>query len=225
MSKSIKELTAAEKKQLLKELAAEQKKERAARKGQYDAYKAEVNKVVENVFPLLQAVSNQLRIAKQKVYDSTNKLLQKKASLYESSVDNYTHTFTNEDGGISLTIGHRVVDGWDDTVNAGIEKVKKYVNKVSNKADKSNEQIKFLVETVNRLLSKDAQGNLQASRVLELKKVAEDINSKELQEGIDIIQSAYKPRRTKTFISVKYKNKEGAEVALPLSITDAELGV
>lgn len=217
---TLKDLSPAEKKKLLQELEAEQRKEKATRKKKYDAYKTDVSGTVSELFPMLQAVSKELTKAKQMVYNKTQKLLNKKKELYESSVDNYTHTFTNEDGSISISIGNRVVDGWDDTVNAGIEKVKKYINKVS-KSVNEDDRIRFLIETVNKLLSKDAQGNLKASRVLELKKVAENIKNKELQEGIEIIQAAYKPKRTKNFVSVVYKDKEGNELSLPLSITDA----
>lgn len=220
---SLKDLSPAQRKTLLKQLSNEEKKAREARKGEFDAYKKSVATTVDFLFPKLQDVSKTLTKMKQLVYDKTKVLLDKKAALYESSVDNYTHTFTNEEGDTSITIGHRIVDGWDDTVNAGIEKVKKFMEKISSTGNNKDQQTKFLIETVNKLLSKDAQGNLKASRVLELKKAAENVNDKLLKEGIEIIESAYKPKRTKNFVTVTYKDTEGKELTLPLSITDAEI--
>lgn len=220
----LKDLSPKEKAALLKQLNAEQRNEKKARQKHYDAYKANVSKTVDDLFKPLQDCSIAIQKVKQLVYDKTQELLKKKAELYETSVNNHTHTLTNEDGTISITIGYRVVDGWDDTVNDGILKVKKFISKI-NKGISENEHVEFLRQTVEQLLSKDAQGNLKASRVLELKKVAEKINNKELQNAIEIIESAFKPKRTKNFVSVTYKDKEGKERSLPLSITDAEINL
>jgi hypothetical protein len=226
MSKKVNlnDLSAAERKALLKELAAEEKKAKQAKQGLYDEYKKNVSKTVDGLFPKLLKLSAAITDAKQMVYDKTQELLQQKASLYESSVNNQSHTFTNEDGTISITIGFRVVDGWDDTVTAGIEKVKKYIGKITAGEDDSK-KVQFLKETVDKLLSKDAQGNLKASRVLELKKVAEKIEDKQLQEGISIIESSFKPKRTKNFVSVMYADADGKQCALPLSMTDADVSI
>jgi hypothetical protein len=226
MSKTInvKDLSTTDRKALLKELAAQERKEKQSKQKMFDGYKEEVTKTVDNLFPFLEKISTQISQAKQLVYDKTKMLVEKKASLYETSVNNQSHTFTNESGGISITIGYRVVDGWDDTVTAGIAKVKKYISKITA-GTTDTKQMEFLKETVEKLLSKDAQGNLKASRVLELKKVAEKINSKELQEGIEIIERAFKPQRTKNFVSVIYKNAEGKQCTLPLSMTDAEIKI
>lgn len=219
---NVAQLSPTERKALLKQLAAEQKKEAAAKQKDVDAYKNLVTKTVAELFEPLKLVSIEITKAKQLVYNKTNALLAKKSKLYETSVNNQSHTFTNEDGTISITIGYRVVDGWDDTVTEGINKVKKYIQKITA-GNKDTKQIQFLKETVEKLLSKDAAGNLKASRVLELKKVAEKINSKELQEGIEIIEKSFKPKRTKNFVSVMYKDKQGKQCALPLSMTDAEI--
>ncbi len=221
---NINDLSAADRKALLKELAAEEKKQKKEKQALYDEYKTEVSKTVDTIFPKLVKVSNSLAEAKKMVYDKTKGLLDKKASLYESSTSNQSHTFTNEEGTVSLTIGFRVVDGWDDTVSAGIEKVKKSISKITAGTEDSK-KVQFLKETVEKLLSKDAQGNLKASRVLELKKVAEKIDDKQLQEGIAIIESSFKPKRTKNFVSVTFLDDQGKQCTLPLSMTDAEVSV
>jgi hypothetical protein len=216
------QITPAQRKELMRQLAAEDRKEKQGKQKQYDAYKSDVTKTVGELFPILESVSVSLSRIKKEVYKRTDALVKKKATLYETSINNQSHTFTNEDGTVSITVGFRVNDGWDDTVTAGISKVKKFISKaIGGKTD--TKQMQFLKETVDKLLTKDAAGNLKASRVLELKKVAEKIQSKELSDGISIIEKAFRPQRTKNFVSVMYKDKQGKQCILPLSMTDAEL--
>ncbi|MGQ2119123.1 DUF3164 family protein, partial [Ornithobacterium rhinotracheale] len=68
--------------------------------------------------------------------------------------------------------GFRIIDGWDDTVTAGIDKVREFIASLAK-----DEATGKLVRAVNQLLKKDAKGNLKASRVLELTKLAEDFNN------------------------------------------------
>ena len=76
-----------------------------------------------------------------------------------------------------------------------------------------------LVETIMDLLKKDAKGNLKASRVLELRKLANRVQNAEFSDGIRIIEESYKPVKSCQFIEVKFKDEHGREHALPLSIS------
>lgn len=221
---NVKDLSPANRRALLKQLSEELRKEKKSKEKLFDGYKNEVTEMVDSLFPVLKNVSDKLAEAKQFVYNQTKAVVKKKESLYETSVNNQSHTFTNAAGDKSITIGYRTSDGWDDTVTAGIAKVNKYISKITGMASK-NKEVQLLKDIVEKLLAKDAQGNLKASRVLELKKAAEKINNKELNEGIRIIESAWKPKRTKNFISVMYKDKQGKQCILPLNMTDAEITI
>ena len=106
-----------------------------------------------------------------------------------------------------------MLDSFDDTVHAGIEKVKNYIYKTVQ------EENTHLLEIVNLLLKKDKNGNLKASRVMELEKIAGNINDTELSDGVQIIKEAWKPQKSKTFIEAYYKDENGNKINIPLSMT------
>ena len=73
-----------------------------------------------------------------------------------------------------------------------------------------------------RLLARDAAGNLKASKALQLRKLANELNNERLNEGITIIEEAYIPTLTKSFIYAEYKDeKTGAWKSVPLGMTEA----
>lgn len=183
-------------------------------------YKKLVTEAVQIVFPVLQEMSKALTVAKQYAFDNLTTLIGLKAELYGREQDQQTHTFTNEDGSVSITIGHRIIDGWDDTCNTGIDKVKDFLEGLGENKDADT---KRLIKTITRLLSKDAAGNLKAARVLELQKIAEDFNNPELTDAINIIRDSFKPKKTKQFVSCYYRDENGEQRLLALNITDAEI--
>jgi Protein of unknown function (DUF3164) len=216
---NIKDLTPAQKKSMLKELQKEQEQEAKLQKQTRKDYKDKVDKVVPKLFDKLWALSENISKVKTTVYNTLDGLVTQKGLAYNrQDQDQQTHSFSSLDGSKTITIGFRVNDGWDDTVNIGIAKVSEFIQTLAT--DKNS---KALVETILQLLSKDAKGSLKASRVLQLKKLSESINNKDFADAIGIIESAYKPVPTKQFVSLRYKDEVGNTVELPLSITDAPL--
>lgn len=212
------DLTPAQRKALLRQLEKEQAKENALLKETRKTYKEKVDKVVPDLFKALQKLSNQISEAKTKVYGSLEGLITEKSEAYQRKDEPQSHSFTSLDGKQTITIGYRVNDGWDDTVDVGIGKVAEFI-----KAMGKDKNSKALVETILQLLSKDSKGNLKASRVLQLQKLSEEINNPLFTDAINIIKEAYKPVQSKQFVSVRFKNDRGESVDLPLSITDAPL--
>lgn len=211
----ITQLSAEERKALLAQLEKEQQEAKRKVTDERKAYKDLVNETVPTMFDLLQEASLALTRAKRAVLANLQGLVSMKQDVYEREDDQYTHTFTTDGSDFSITIGHRVNDGWDDTVHVGIGKVKDIVNSLGK-----DEDSKALVKALLRLLSRDAKGNLKASRVLQLKKLADDTQRPDLIEAIAIIQDAYRPTRSKQFVSARHKVAGGAVIDLPLSITD-----
>ena len=80
---------------------------------------------------------------------------------------------------------------------------------------------RILVNAVLKLLSRDQQGNLKASRVLQLRKMADELNNERFAEGVRIIEEAYQPAESKQFIRAEYRNESGAWVNIPLGMTEA----
>lgn len=92
--------------------------------------------------------------------------------------------------------------------------VRKYIESMA-KDDNS----RALVNAVLRLLSRDQKGTLKASRVLQLRKMAEDTGDETFIEGVKIIEESYQPSETKQYIRAEYKDDKGWHV-IPLSVTD-----
>lgn len=215
MMVDLKNLTTEQKKALFEEIKKEEKEKEKRKAEARETYKNLVAETVERNFKKLEGVSEMLSQVKKAVYEDFKTALEMKVELFGVKENQQTHTFTTAEG-LTITIGHRVTDNFDDTVHAGIEKVKGYISKVTagEKAE--------LEELINLLLKKDKNGNLKASRVLELERIAEKINDEELKDGVQIIKEAYKPTKTSTFIEAYYKDEQGKKVYLPLSIVNAE---
>ena len=201
---NLENMTAEEKEILRKQLLEEDRQKKAERKAKVDAYKNLVDETVINEIDKIKNISAQIMMLKKEVFDDFKSILK----------DNQqSHTFTTSDGKISITLGYRMLDSFDDTVHAGIEKVKNYIYKTVQGENT------HLLEIVNLLLKKDKNGNLKASRVMELEKIAGNINDVELTEGVQIIKEAWKPQRSKTFIEAYYKDENGNKINIPLSMT------
>lgn len=198
----------------------EEKKKAEADKVQQEraTYKAMVDSTVNGLYPIIEEASKKLAEVKQHVFSEFKTLIQMKAELYNRKEDQFSHTFSSADGSITITIGRNISDGWDDTVNTGIAKVNDFIQGMAK-----DENSKNLVNTVLRLLSKDSKGNLKASRVLQLKKMAEDVGDASFIDAIKIIQDAYRPKPTQEYIKCTYTNAEGAKVILPLNISEAPI--
>lgn len=197
----------------------QEKQEAAAKKKREErqAYKDLVNEAVPELFAELVACSQRMGELKHKVFESLKDLIVMKTEIFGKSDDQYSHSFTT-DAGITLMIGRRYNDNYDDTVTAGISKVKAYLKTLAK--DKNSET---LVDTIMKLLSQDSKGNLKASRVLQLKQMAEKLDAPELLDGINIILDAYSPVKTKEFVTVKYKDNDGKPVDLPLDMTSVSV--
>lgn len=195
------------------ELQAELQKRQDAQAENRKAYKDLVNKNLFGIVEQLKMLSSEISKAKLFVFQSLKIFLDLKNEVYDVKGDQQSHTFSDDEGN-TITYGFRTIDNWDDTVNAGIEKVRDFIGSLA-KDDNSAK----LVDVINRLLRKDAKGNLKASRVLELTKIAEEFNSPEFTDAVKIIAQAYKPQRSAFFIDANYTDPQGKKVNIPLNIS------
>ena len=154
-----------------------------------------------------------MKNTKLEIFRSFEAILELKEELYGIKETQRSHTFTTSDGNLSIIIGHRVIDSFDDTVHSGIAKVKDYISKLT-----TNEKPE-LEKLIDLLLKKDKNGNLKASRVLELEAIANENGDETLLEGVKIIKEAYKPSKSSTYVEAYYKDKTGRMISVPLSIT------
>ncbi|MCU7571595.1 DUF3164 family protein [Riemerella anatipestifer] len=176
-------------------------------------YKEIVSQELPQIVASLRVLSQTISKVKLFAFENLKTLLDLKSKAYSVKDTQQSHTFTDEQGN-TITYGFRIIDGWDDTVTAGIDKVREFISSLAK-----DEATGKLVHAVNQLLKKDAKGNLKASRVLELTKLAEEFNDPNFTDAVNIIRQSYKPQRSAFFIDASYTDKQGKKVNIPLSIS------
>ena len=187
----------------------------AKRKSDREAYTALVDETIAAVMPELTNISEAIAQKKTAAAEAFRGALEMKAELFGVKDDQQSHTFTNSEGTMRITIGHYMLDNYRDTVNEGIAMVKMYIESQAR-----DEASRALVKAILRLLSRDEAGNLKASRVLQLQKMAEETGDERFIEGVRIIQESYQPTPSKDYIRAAVRDESGAWVAIPLSMTD-----
>lgn len=212
-------MTAAELKEFEAYKAAKAaQKAKEERKKNLNTYNAMIDEQVNETIPELQSVSEQLSMVKKAVFDNFQSLLDMKKDVMKITKDGQrSHTFTNSDGNFRIILGYHVLDNYKDTVQDGIDMVKEYITSLAE-----SDETKSLVDMVLKLLSKDQKGNLKASRVLQLRQIAEEVNNEKFTEGVEIIMNSYAPTPSKKFIQAFAKNDKDEWEVIPLSLTDAK---
>lgn len=212
------EMTAEEKAQFEAFKAAQAaKREKEQAKRDREAYKELVDETIEQTIPSLQCLSQGIKDEKAAVIDAFRRVIDMKAEVLKLKKDGQrSDTFTNSAGDKRITIGVYTTDGYRDTVEDGIAIVKEYIEGLV-----SDEKTKALVKMVLRLLARDAKGTLKASRVVQLRKIAEETGSDRFMEGVQIIEEAYQPAVSKQFIRAEIKNENGMWKPIPLGMTES----
>lgn len=187
-------------------------------KADREMYRQMVDEEIENSIPVLLGISEEIKESKQKVLDNFKAILAMKSDLFKTKMrnDQRSHTFTNSAGDKRITLGVYVTDGYRDTVEDGIAIVKEYIASLAN-----DEKTQVLVNMVFRLLSRDAKGTLKASRIVQLRKVAEDTGDARFMEGVRIIEESYQPEVSKQFIRAEMKDRNGMWRPIPLGMTES----
>lgn len=199
----------------------EKKKKEEARKAARQSYAELVDAEIAGAVPLLRQLSEKIKATKDKVFGDFAAVLDMKADVIGLKEDGqYSHTFTNSDSTMRITLGVNTVDGYRDTVEDGIGMVKKYIESLA-----TDEKTQALVKAVLRLMARDNSGNLKASRVLQLRKMAEESQDEVFMEGVRIIEEAYQPTTTGRYIRAQYRDDttKGTWRNIPLNITDVDL--
>ena len=194
------------------------KRAKDERKQNLDTFNAMIDEQIACAIPELKDISEQLSTVKKTVFENFRALLDMKKDIMKMTKDGQrSHTFTSSDGQSRIELGFYQIDNYKDTVNDGIALVKDYITSLAE-----TDETKALVDMVLKLLSKDQKGNLKASRVLQLRQIAEQINNDRFTEGVEIIMNSYAPIASKQFIRAFIKGEDGEWLPIPLSITDAK---
>lgn len=185
---------------------------------QREMYKNMVDEEIENSIPELVNLSLQIKATKKTVYENFAAILDMKNELFAAKMKDgqRSHTFTNSEGTKRITLGHYVTDGYRDTVEDGIAIVKEYISSLA-----STPETEALVGMVFRLLSRDQKGTLKASRVIQLRRIAEQSGSDRFMEGVKIIEDAWQPAVSKQYVRAEMKNEQGEWKPIALGMTES----
>lgn len=210
---NLENLSAEQLAQLEQKLEAKKKADKERIQAERDAYSEIVDSTVRENVKRLQELSNEMAKVKDQVFASFETIIQSKEELFKVKLDRKSDTFTTRDGTMRIKLGYRTLDSYNDTVNAGLALVEKFLSTLAK-----DENSAVLVGTITSLLAKNQKGDLNARKVLELEKLSRQYNDNDFTEGIRIIKEAYNPTDSGQFISVEIRNKEGKMETLPLSI-------
>ena len=214
----IKQMTAAQRAELKAQLEAEERAESQKRQESIDAYKQMVDEFCEDTFARMKKISELLRTEKERVFAAAELLIEQKEALYKTKQDRHSNQFTTSDSRYTVALGYRTNDGWDDTVNVGIAKVKEYLQSLTSSKEGAE-----AVDIVLKLLAKDKKGNLKASSMIQLEQHATKSGNPLFIEGVQIIRDAYRPVDSCQFISVSWKDDNGVKHTLPLSLAAMDI--
>lgn len=200
-----------------KEAQAKAAAEEQAKKERED-YKDLVDDEIERSIPILMGVSERIKESKQQVLENFRSIIGLKGELFKTKVkeDQRSHTFTNSEGNKRIILGYHVSDDYRDTVENGIDMVKDYIAGLAN-----DEKTQALVNMVFRLLARDAKGTLKASRIVQLRKIADEIGAEQMLQGVKIIEEAYQPAVSKQYIRAEVKDDNGQWRSIPLGMTES----
>ena len=179
-----------------------------------------IKKTIKKLTPL----SERIRRSKAEVLEEFSALQKLKSELLDIDGKNMpkSHTFTNKAGDKRVTIGVYETDNYADTVEEGIAIVKEYIESLAQ--DDRSQQ---LVKMVMSLLARSANGALKASRVVRLHKLADESGDERFIEGVRIIEAAYQPAVSRTYIRCEIRKIDPETQVvkdwevLPLGVTES----
>lgn len=197
--------TVAELERELKELKAEAAAEKRKKKEAKEKEKADKESFKELSYEFLNK-HLELFVKKQTLMEQDIEaafkdyapLLDLKEAAYGEKVrKQYSHTVTLPDGSASITIGFNTDIIYDGTENMGIDKIKSFLTSI----DGNNDTVKNLVKTVNILLKPSKKtGQLNPSSIIQLNAMRGDWNSKDFNDGLDIIINAQGVARSSQYV-------------------------
>ena len=185
-----------------------------------EVYTEMVDKEIAELMPELVKVSGDIAAAKKKAYDNFKAIIELKEEIFRlrknEDLDVKSHTFTTTKGDMRITLGAYTIDNYLDTAEEGIAIVKDYISSLAKDAESQ-----ALVDMVLKLLAKDAKGTLKASRIIQLRRLADKSGNERFIEGVKIIEEAYAPVPSKTYVKAEVKGENGEWKSVPLGMTES----
>lgn len=195
----------------------EQKAREERRKELQSDYVDLVDNEIGAAYVQLSLLSTEMAQIKRAVFDNFRSVIEMKTEQLGLGKEEgqKTHTFTNSDSTLRLTLGNYTVDAYRDTVDEGIRMVTDYIESLAK-----DDATGALVSAVLRLLSRNKSGQIKASRVLQLRRLAEESGSEQFLDGVKLIEESYHPQVSKSFVRIEAKDADTGEWQnIPLSLS------
>lgn len=183
-----------------------------------DTYAQLVDDEIDAATDMLTQLSTDMATIKETVMSNFRSVIDMKTETLGLSKPQgqYTHTFTNSDSTRRITIGNYTIDSYRDTVEDGIQLVTTYIQSLARDQDSQ-----ALVKAVMQLLSRNSKGQIKASRVLQLRKIAEEVGDPQFIRGVQIIQDSYQPEISRSFVRLEVKDPSTQTwTIVPLNISN-----
>lgn len=195
----------------------EEKAREERRKALQSDYVDLVDGEIAAAYGQLSLLSTEMAQIKRAVFDNFRSVIEMKTEQLGLGKEEgqRTHTFTNSDSSLRLTLGNYTVDAYRDTVDEGIRMVTDYIESLAK-----DDATGALVSAVLRLLSRNKAGQIKASRVLQLRRLAEESGSEQFLDGVKLIEESYHPQVSKSFVRMEAKDADTGEWKnIPLSLS------
>lgn len=203
-----------------REAKVKAERDEAARR-QRQEYTDLVDSEVSAAVTELLGVSENISQVKKTVLENFQTIIALKGEMYKEkkgeAMANFSHTFTTSDGRMKICLGQYLNDDYLDTAETGISMIRDYIASLA-----TDEKSQALVSMVMRLLAKDGKGTLKAQRIVQLRKIADETGAEAFIEGVRIIEEAYRPTASRTFLRAwrRDASTNGWE-AIPLGMTES----
>lgn len=214
----LEDLSAADRRQLMADLQAAEKAEKAKREADRHTLIQMENETVDSLMDEVTAVSEAVVNFKRMCIEKFSPLMKMKAELGKASESQRSYSFKTKDGNSKIVIDYNETMKYDDGIHAGVEYAKQWLTEKSVQSEEAN----MMTTIIENLLGKSRQGTYSPENLWIFVNAAEDYDVPLLKQAAESVKrSLYKEL---TSVSVKVYRKDavtGTMVQLPLSATKA----
>lgn len=184
---NIKNLTESERKELMEQIATEQKKERIALNKKRKTYEANRERRIQKTIKGVSAIETAISKFKQELsvmMQDQHQELEEFGQIPSKSKGGFS--IISKDGNFKITRSRDTDPKWDETAHKGVELVKKFL--VDQGLESNNPGIYNLLMG---LISKNEAGELEYSKVMHFIKHESEFEDPEWKEGLRLIKEGY----------------------------------
>lgn len=208
------QMTDAEWQDYQKLLKEKEERERAERqKQERNTYRRLSEEAVDEIFPEIKRLNEQMRQMKETVMERFRTILKMRNESFETESKQGQYSFVNKECNRRIILGRYKKYMHDTTAEAGISKVKGYLETLG-----TDSETQKLVRIILELLSENDEGDLEPEKILQLDRYAEEFDSPEFSEGVKILKESLIFDWTKYFFRAEEKDADGAWKSIPLSM-------